>query len=234
VDDALALSYLLDIWGIRPDLKTATSRDANAILATGGKVYAVVDATPLLLAELATEPRIDGLSADWIELTPNTGHAAAISSSFLFTVTPDLLLADAGARPAPTGHPLSPPTAPGLDVRLTWHLPNGIWPGNLAISLRPTHQGKQLLDPATGQPIQQDRPRPLYGLWPDSPIPRSLENPIVVHDTYRLPLPAPLPDAADGILVILYTQIEGEFQNVAEIPLSLSDILRNRWPTMRD
>ncbi len=224
VDDALALNYLVEIWGIRPDLNLVSSREANETLALGGKVYATVDATAALEDELTVPPTLDGLSADWIELAPNSPIRAesAITVTSLYTVTPDLLLSAFNTYPATTGNPLSPPTKPGIDVRLTWHLPTGIWPQELAISLRPTSQGTPLVDPSTAQPIQQDRPRPLYGLWPDSPIERSLENPIVVHDTYRLSLPSSLPYPADGLLLILYTQTDTGFINIAEIALPLT------------
>ncbi|MCC6454809.1 MAG: DUF2723 domain-containing protein [Caldilineaceae bacterium] len=233
VDDALALNYLTEIWGIRPDIKTVNRRDAEADLSEGKYVYATVDATPALLDELTGTPRLDSFSADWIELSPsvNQAHPIPVTAPILHAISDDLQLASVSARPAPTGEPLSPPTEPGLDVRLTWHLPTGIWPHNLAISLRPTSHGQPLLDPASGQPIQQDRPRPVHGLWADTPIPRSEENPIIVHDAYRLPLPT----AADGLLLILYAQSADGFTNIAEIPLSISDILEpNTWPTMRD
>lgn len=235
VDDSLALSYLSEIWGIQPDVEMVSSRDANELLAASRPVYSVADAAPALLGELTVPTLLDGLSADWITIAPvestnlsSTDDAESIASTILYTITPNLLLIDATAQPAPTGQPLSPPTQPGLDVRLTWQLPTGIWPANLAISLRPTYQDTQLIDPQSGQTIQQDRSRPVYGLWPDAP---DANLPVTVHDAYRLPLPTAPPQGADGILLIVYTQTESGFTNVAEIPLLLSDILVDALPT---
>jgi hypothetical protein len=230
VDDALAISYLTEIWGIQPDLKMVNNLDANSILAQGGAVYTVVDAAPALMSEIEVAPTLDALSADWITLSPALppSEPAIITSSILYTVTPDLLLIDATAQRSPTGQPLSPPVQPGVDVRLTWQLRTGIWPKELAISLRPTVQGAQLTDPQSGETIQQDRPRPVYGLWRDRPTSAQASAPILVHDAYRLPLPSPLPSGADGLLLILYTQTDSGFTNVAEISLPLSDIL---WET---
>lgn len=227
VDDALALSYLTEIWGLRPDLKMATSRDANAILASGGEMYAVTNGVTALFRELRIQTNLDSLSADWVVLTPytKTVETAPIASSVLYTITPELQLAGISASPAPDGDPLSPPTTPALDLLLTWRLPSGVWPADLAVSLRPTLQGQQLLDPQSGHPIQQDRQRPIYGLWADKLSGASEANPVIVHDAYRLPLPTALPDTVDGVLLILYTHDASGFHNIAEIPISLSDIM---------
>lgn len=224
VDDTLALSYLTEIWGIRPDIKTLNSRDANDDLLDGGTVYATFDATPALVSELTITPTRDGFSPDWIELeNPASGETLPISTTTLYTITPDLLLATYSTKLSPTGNPLSPPTEPGIDVMLVWHLPTGIWPANLSISLRPTYQGAPIIDPATGQPIQQDTARPLNGLWLDQPIAPSSTSPTAIHDPYRLPQPAALPNRADGLLLILYTQNDSGFTNIAEIPLPLNN-----------
>ena len=220
VDDALALSYLTEIWGIRPDLKMVSSREANAALAANRKVHATTESTPALIGELAVPPILDGLTADWIEVAPPQSPSATspITQTIYYTVTPDLILFSYATHDAPKGIPFTPPTNPAIDALLTWQLPTGIWPANLSISLRPTYHGAPILDPATGQAIQQDRSRPLSGLWQDRPISPSQPSPIIVHDTYRLPLPA----AADGLLLILYTQNDSGFTNIAEIPLPLA------------
>jgi hypothetical protein len=73
--------------------------------------------------------------------------------------------------------------------------------------------GQQVVDPATGTPIQQDRSGPVYGLW--RPLP-GLPQP-VVQDGYRIPIPAELLAQVDGILVIAYTQnADGSFTNLLE------------------
>lgn len=223
VDDTLALNYLTEIWGIRPDIKTTNSRDANTLLASGGSMLATVDATHTLLAELTVTPALDGFSPDWIQLSlaERQGTATAAASSPVHTVTDNLSLATFSVEPAPTGAPLSPPAMPGIDVLLIWQLRDGIWPENLAISLRPLSQGNQLIDPQNGQPIQQDRPRPLHGLWRDMPESDSDAHPVIIHDPYRLPLPDN--QQPDALLLILYRQIEDGFENLAEITLPLTE-----------
>lgn len=219
VDDALAINYLVDIWGFRPDLKTLNSRDADDDLSDGQPVFASVDATPALLAELTTPVSLDGFSPDWLLLSTNR-QATSGSEVPLHTITPDLLLMQFATSPSPSGNPPSTKAMAGLDVMLTWQLPNGTWPQDLAISLRPTYQGMPLVDPTTGQPIQQDRKGPLFGLWEDSED-TGLTNGITIHDPYRLPLPASLPNGADGLLLILYTQTASGFTNVAEIQIPI-------------
>jgi hypothetical protein len=225
VDDTLALNYLIEIWGIRPDIKTMNSHDANDDLREDKKVYATVDATPALMGELAITPTLDGFSADWLELSTSTPITAqqTLTATPIYTVTPSLILAAYHVQPAPTGQPLSPTSEPAIDVRLTWLLPSGDWPPNLSISLRPTAQGALQVDPAAGQPIQQDRPRPLNGLWLDSLMDRSPQQPVVIHDNYRLPQPTTLAAPADGLLLILYTAKGEGFANIAEISLPLNN-----------
>ena len=231
VDDALAISYLTEIWGVRPDLKTLNSHDANDDLLDGAPVFSTVDATPTLLQELSIPVIIDGFSPDWLEVVPinatraepsaEPSNAQANQSSIRYIVTPDLILTGYAVESSPRGMPLLPPIKPALDVRLTWQLPSGTWPADVAISLRPTYQGAQQSDPESDQTIQVDRPRPLDGMWIDSPIERNESNPIIVHDTYRIAQPASLLHNADGLLLILYRQTESGFSNIAEISLPL-------------
>jgi len=226
VDDALAINYFTQIWGIRRDIKTLNSHDANDDLSDGDLVFTTVDAAPDLIAELTLTPTLDSRSPDWIKLSTRavTTSEPSLYTTPVFTVTPDLLLSSYFVQPAPTASLLTTPITPALDVTLTWLLPTGVWPDKLAISLRPTYHGLQQAEPQSSHPIQQDRSRPVNGLWIDRPIRRSVENPVVVHDAYRLIQPATLANRADGLLLILYTQNAGGFTNVTEIPLSLPPI----------
>jgi hypothetical protein len=221
VDDALAINYLTAIWGIRPDIKPISSQDANEIIGKGGQLFSTLDATPTLLAELTVTPTLDGFSPDWVSLRlePVAGAEHNLNDP-IYVVSQELHLLDYIASPSPPGSPLLPPVEHALDVLLTWYLPTGVWPPGLAISLRPMLQGAPMLDPQTGQPIQQDRPRPLFGLWRDTPTAASGIMPLVVHDPYRLLQPATL-QQADGLLLILYTQDEDGFTNIAEITMPL-------------
>lgn len=222
VDDALAINYINDIWGIRPDIKTINSHDANDDVSEGGKVYATIDALPTLLNEVSITSTVDSFSPDWIEVRSyESVSQELLPNTAIYTVTPTLLLVDSITHSAPTGGPLLAPGDPALDVRLTWLLSDGTWPEGLRISLRPTFKGQVQVDPATGQPIQQDRDRPVDGFWRDLPTQDPSTIPTVVHDAYRLSQPLSLEAPADGLLLILYRQTEEGFANVAEIPLPL-------------
>jgi len=70
VTDALALDYLVNIWGIRPDLHVVSSSTAGPLLDAGGTVLATLDAAPILLEELVTDspPIRSPFGADWLAL----------------------------------------------------------------------------------------------------------------------------------------------------------------------
>ena len=233
VDDALALSYLTQIWGIQPTATVVSSRDADALLQRGGVVFATWEATPTLLSEVTQQPNqkllVQGFGAEWVMV----GDAAVLppaqapmergtlAHTAAYTVTPTLQLLEAtaslpGSLPGASSVPTAPTT---IDVVLLWQLLDGQWPRNLAISVRPLNDGAQIIDPATNAPIQQDRPRPVHGLWQD--IPGTLSS---VADGYRVPLPTPFPDGLDGLLVIIYEQTSEGFRNVAELTLPLQAI----------
>jgi hypothetical protein len=228
VDDTLAIDYMTQIWGIRSDIKTLTSRDAEDDLSEGDTIFATVDALPALVNEITITPQRNGYSPDWISLT--TGAPVVpkppISSTVDYAVTPELELVGYSTQQSPLGKPLNPPIPHGMDVYLVWRAENGAWPAGLSISLRALHQGTPIIDPATAQPVQQDRPRPVHGLWLDPPStagdnPVSSGAPAEIIDPYRLSLPAPLHTQVDALQLILYRQIEGGFENVAEIFLPL-------------
>ena len=79
VDDALALDYLLEIWGLRPDLvpglRVVSSDQAGGFLRRGLPVLATAEAAPTLLAELPGDlrPGVTSLSPDWFLLTSQPG-----------------------------------------------------------------------------------------------------------------------------------------------------------------
>jgi hypothetical protein len=223
VDDALALNYLTQIWGVRSEIMTVSSRAADSNLADSNPIYVTVDALPTLVDEVTTPTHRDGVNPDWLVLLPVDALTTTETIAFtpLYTITPDLRLASYSVQPTPSGIGSAHPFTPSLDVNLIWLLPNGVWPSDLAISLRPLRAGAPMLDANTGQPIQQDRPRPLYGLWTDRPIAASDARPVVIHDPYRLSQSIALESRADALLLILYTQRNGTFTNIAEITLPL-------------
>ncbi|MFN3982110.1 MAG: protein O-mannosyl-transferase family [Caldilinea sp.] len=209
VEDALALDYLISIWGVRPDLRVVSSLDAGQALRNGGVVLTTMDAATVLLEELpvdVTPPRAP-FSADWLALgdMPANAHIAErVDASVIDAVT----LAGYTVTPAPTGAPVIQ-AAPAVDVALFWQI-KGAWPPSLGVSLRPTTAGAFIPDPATGSLFQRDATAPAQGLatsTPDTPI----------ADIHRVPMP----NGADGVMLIVYQVTDAGFENLLELPLAV-------------
>ena len=209
VEDALALDYLISIWGVRPDLRVVSSLDAGQALCNGGVVLTTMDAAAVLLEELPadmTPPRAP-FSADWLALgdMPANAHIAErVDASVIDAVT----LAGYTVTPAPTGAPVTQ-AAPAVDVTLFWQI-KGAWPPGLGVSLRPTTAGAFIPDPATGGLLQRDAAAPAQGLatpTPDTPT----------ADIHRVPMP----NGADGVMLIVYQVTDAGFENLLELPLAV-------------
>lgn len=220
VVDAHALDYLINIWGIRPDLRVVSSEQAGQLMSSGQSVLSTWEMAPTLLAELPPGqiPTLHSVTPDWVQLS--AGGTLSVTPGVVRNdrATDDLTLVGYSVMPAPNGAPVTN-TAPAMDVTLFWRLENGSWPQGLAISVRPTQSDGYL--PASGEPsgaiIQQDASAPMHGLWEMAhPAPGS-----VIADAYRLPLPASLPAGADGVTVILYRATAGGFQEETELHLAI-------------
>ncbi|MEZ4708481.1 MAG: DUF2723 domain-containing protein [Caldilineaceae bacterium] len=225
VQDALALQYLIDIWGIRPDLRVVSSRQASAILQENVPLFATVEAAPTLLDELPPKLAVQlrDQSADWVRFDnaaqpwPSESPAVELDAAAL----PGVRLAGYSFAPAPANLTAPAATLPAVDLILYWQLEGGVWPEGVAISVRPTLHGNFMAAP-NGEPnqiIQQDRPRPVHGLI-------KLSAPVadghLVADAYRLPLAEPAPTGVDGVRVILYRKSDGGFENVADLAFPLT------------
>jgi hypothetical protein len=220
VDDALALDYLVQIWGLNPTAAIVSTTHAEDAAQAGRPLLATWDAAPTLLAELNPQfpAPLHTVSADWVQIAPSNVATASL------TATPpqphtliegQLLLADYTSLAAPTGEPVTTAT-PALDVWLRWLLPTGHWPDDVAISLRPTLGDRYLLDPERpGQIIQVDAAAPMHGL-----LERAVD-PTQPIDAYRLPLPAPIASAADGIALLVYRLSDPGLAPLAEVRLPL-------------
>jgi hypothetical protein len=209
VEDALALDYLINIWGLRPDLRVVSSLEAGQLLRNGGIVLTTLDAAPVLLEELPADlsPPRTVLSPDWLALgqpPPNTAPSVSTAVGVVKGVT----LVGYAVKPAPTGAPVTE-AAPAVDVMLFWRV-DGDWPPGLGVSLRPTQAGAFVPDPATGGVIQRDAAAPAQGLVTPAP-----DSPTV--DAHRVPVP----NGADGIMLIVYQATETGFENLVELPLRL-------------
>ncbi|MCB9121638.1 MAG: DUF2723 domain-containing protein [Caldilineaceae bacterium] len=211
VADALALDYLVNIWGIRPDLHVVSSSTAGPLLDAGGTVLATLDAAPILLEELVTDspPIRSPFGADWLALAaqplaPPAAPSVAIDAALGDGVT----LSAYSVQPAPTGSPVTH-AAPALDVTLFWQI-GGAWPAGYGISLRPIAGGAMIPDATTGGVIQRDAAAPVQALVaPDSASP--------LADTYRIPMP----EGADGVMLIVYRATDSGFENLLELPLTV-------------
>ncbi len=214
VEDALALDYLVEIWGIRPDLAVVSSETAGERLGAGGTVLSTYDAAPVLLSELPADlaVRRAGAGADWLRLSAAPAPVEPPAHALEQELVPGVILKGYTVAPAPTGAPVigeQGAAQQAVDVTLAWGL-LGEWPDTLGISLRPTQGGAFIPLPGgeAGAILQVDAPAPLHGLAPPGDS--------LLADTYRVPFPA----GADGLLLIVYTR-EGEgFRNLLELPLT--------------
>ncbi len=208
VDDALALGYLTQIWGIRPDLRVVSSGAADDLLKSAQPVFATADAAPTLLAELTLTPDLESQTGEWIRFGVDASPTTPEVDQRI-PITDGVTLVGYTVRAAADGAPVLPQPIPGLDVLLFWEIPSGVWPEGLNLSLRPMLGGAQLTDPALATPIQEDRAAPVYGLW------RGDATHTQAVDGYRLPVTG----SVDGIRVIVYTADTGGFHNLAVIDL---------------
>jgi hypothetical protein len=210
VEEALALDYLISIWGLRPDLRVVSSRDAGQMLRDGGAVLTTIDAAAVLLEELPADiaPPRTAFSADWLALgdIPTNAHIAErIAAEIVEGVT----LAGYAVTPSPTGAPVAQ-AGPAVDVTLFWQIKDD-WPPGLGVSLRPTAAGAFIPDLGTGGVIQRDAAAPAQGLV--APMP---DTPTI--DIHRVPMP----NGADGVMLIVYRTMEAGFENLLELPLKLA------------
>jgi hypothetical protein len=216
--DVLALDYLTQVWGVRPDLSVVSSPAAAEALRSREPVFATWQAAATLRSELPGDltPLLQSATPDWISF--QVGAASPLATPSIRTeeaITETVLLAGYTITPAPAPIPATGISQPALDVMLFWEL-KADWPETFALSVRPAAQGQFLADPTQpGAIIQVDRPRPAHGLLSIEAAP----TPIVVADGYRLPLPGP----ADEVQVIVYRPTATGFENVAQIRLPLAE-----------
>ena len=222
VEDALALDYLINIWGIRPDLRVVSSEEAGNLLRAGERpVLTTFEAASALLNELAADvqPWRQALSPDWLLL--QSGKAQPVARPAVVVdqvIARDTILHGYTTRNAPTGAPVT--TAdPAIDVTLFWQLA-GIWPEDVSISLRPTRRGAFIADPGAtdGAIVQRDASELMQGLMPAPGQGQGIHGQNVI-DAYRVPMP----EGADGVDLIVYRQTDSGFENLFALSLSLTN-----------
>ncbi len=218
VDDALALQYLTEIWGLGNDALSVSSREAAASLIAGAPLLSTWEAAPTLAEELpANQPvRRTVISPDWIAFHP-ADEPASIPTPAVDVQMPTaagVTLRGFDSLDAPDGAPVTA-AQPGLDVTLHWQTPATGWPLGVNISVRPTVGGNFIADPTRADAIlQQDRALPADGLGDSLTL---TTGDMLMLDPYRFEQVG----EADGLLVLLYRATDDGFENLAEMRLPL-------------
>jgi hypothetical protein len=190
--EALALSYLAEIWGARPDVTPATSDQARVALRQGQPVAVTAAALPLVASEVDPAARYSALGAGLtaVSLTPLRAPPAGLTPwHYAFGDGLELI-----------GVKRLRPEGGTVDLLLVWQAaarPVHDW----AISVRLMAGGREV--------AQFDRQHPVLGAYPTS----RWSAGEVVADAYRLAPPAAAP--GDGLTVIVYRQqADGSFLNL--------------------
>ncbi len=218
VDDALALQYLTEIWGLGHGAQSVSSREAAVTLAAGAPLLSTWEAAPTLAEELpVSQPvRRAVISPDWVAFHP-VGEPALIPTPAVELQTPTtagVTLHGFDSAHAPDGDPVTAVPS-GLDVTLYWQMPAAGWPSGVNISVRPTIGGNFIADSARADAIlQTDRALPADGLGDSLILP---VGDMLLLDPYRFEQAG----EADGLLVLLYQATDVGFENLAEVRLSL-------------
>lgn len=204
--DTLSLRYLIDIWGLRPDLSTVDSAAARRVLDAGQRPLVVTEAAvPLLWQEVDPEARLSSAGATLVTAsrTPAT------------TLPPDLHPVN---RPVGDGLALAgyavAPSQTGWRVRLAWRADAPIG-HDWSVSVRPTRNG-ELLTGSDGAIVQTDAVHPVHGFYPT----RRWSPGEVVLDDYTVGLADT--GGADGLQVVVYRVGDGQFENLGVLNLPLA------------
>ena len=218
----VGLGYLTSAWGFRPDLTAVSERRAREHLKNGGRVAVTKEAARYLLKLLQlNELEYHRVSPDWILLSQGSSEAHLPSPQHKerHGIGEGIVLKGYTAVPSPG--PLIPTKdsclpcleAEGsLDVTLFWGSEYGSKPNDWSISLRAFAEGEPVTK-ADGTQVRLDSSGPVYGLRNFS----SIGPDRTVLDAYRLPAAG----HADSLHLILYRQVEGGFEHLAELWLPL-------------
>jgi hypothetical protein len=207
--EALALDYLADIWGVRPDVRAVTSTQARDILAVGSPPLAATEAAlPLVPEEVSRDARYSAMGGRLVEVRTAPGAALpaggpawreqAWQHDFggLLSLTGGRARRDAASEEAV--------------VLLAWQAPSSL-SEDWSVSVRLTEGDVEI--------TQVDRRDPVAGAYPTS----RWQPGEIVADAYSFALPAGA--APDGMTVIVYRPLpDGSFANlgIARLPLQFA------------
>jgi hypothetical protein len=205
--ETLALNYLTEIWGVRPDVRSVTSAQAQKLLAEGAPLAITGAALPLAPAEVSPTAHYSALGRTLVALNASpTRHLAQSGATALGELRP--WQHDFGGELQLQAGRIGVDRTTGETVALLiWQAlapPSQDW----AVSVRLLQGGQEI--------AQLDREHPVSGAYPTS----RWAPGEVVADTYPFALP---PGAApDGIKILVYRKLaDGSFINldVAQFPL---------------
>jgi hypothetical protein len=208
--DTLGLDYLINIWGLRPDLRVVSSPRADDVLAQGGIVLATQTSVSLLLSEIIPDPslRLESLTPDWVALHTGAKLEASPQVRLDRAVGDGITLVGYSLERGPTGAPVLSGVEAPLDLTLYWQVAPDASPQDWSVSVRPL-RGGALIHGVDGAPLQQDSAAPVHGLRPFS----GLSPTEIVADSYRLLGGVDL----DGLQVVLYRAVGDGFENLAVV-----------------
>ncbi|MCC7355441.1 MAG: hypothetical protein IT330_17000 [Anaerolineae bacterium] len=211
-DEALALGYLADIWGARPDVRPVSSQEARSLLQQEGQpLYVTRAAAPLLAAEVSPDAHLSSAGAVLIRLRPAPWQEPPSLQHRLDADLGDGLRLLGFAATVENGGKQGDGERI-LRVALYWQAAGRIG-HDYTISLRPLAGGQPIL--AGGAPLQQDHP-PVWGFYPTT----RWTPGEAVRDDYVLALPSAA--QPDGATVVVYRALpQGGFENLAVLTLAL-------------
>ena len=211
-DEALALGYLADIWGARPDVRPVSGPAERSLFQQGGRsLYVTRAAAPLVAAEISPDAHLSSAGAVLIRVRPDPWQE---SPPLMRRLAADLgdglrLLGFEAAvvrsdRERGNGERM-------LHIALYWQAVGRIG-HDYTVSVRPLSGGEPVL---TGsEPLQQDHP-PVWGFYPTT----RWTPGEVVRDDYVLALP---PAAhPDGAAIVVYRALpQRGYENLATLTLA--------------
>ena len=202
LDETLALNYLTDIWGVRPDMRSITSGQAQGLLAAGTPVAVTAAALPLVPAEVSPAAHYSALGRTLVAVSATPIWHLAQSGA---TASGDLRpwVHDFGGELQLEAGRIGTNRATGETVALLiWQAmapPTQDW----AVSVRLMQGGQEI--------AQLDREHPVNGAYPTS----RWSPGEMVADAYPFALPPGA--AADGLTVVVYRKLaDGSFANLDE------------------